>query len=145
MGTSRLYEVPDSARELIRHATTKDEWYEALGGMDLEKASTLNGEDSFVSWEYALADAKLASPVGALFYGEFRAITDNGFDPHVVFHGSASVKAIASDFQARGRSFFADIFAPRTDRAEIWAYEAMTKFFVEAAEHGSAIIVLWGH
>jgi hypothetical protein len=143
MATSVLYEVPDSARELLSSARAKGEWYDALGNLTLEEARSLDGEDSFAAWEFSISQESSRGPFASFFTGDLRSEEDDTGDPHVVFHGAPAVAAIAEDFRVRGEEFFREMLERSGHELDVWLYARLAEFLAAASARRSGIVVLW--
>ena len=79
MSFGYFYEIKDRARDHLVGCTTKSEWYNALGGLNIEDCPSCKGEQSFPGWELALGG--LSGPLARMFEGDLRAQRNEFDDP----------------------------------------------------------------
>lgn len=133
MGWGTLWQVEDSARELLSNRRTKAEWYEALEPLDIENAPELNAEDSVRFWSTVL-DGR-PGPLGRLFAGEMHAAFDEYDDPNVLFLGRDLVAEIAPALGALNEEYFAELFRSRDDNwaCNAWFFDPLRAFHSAAS------------
>ena len=117
MSFGYFYEITDSAREHFVGCTTKSEWYEVLGELNIEDYSSCEGKQSFPGWQLALGG--LSGPLARMFEGDLRAERNEFDDPDAVFLGSDLVKLIAAEIDGRGREFFECLLRQRSNEIDI--------------------------
>ena len=122
MATSLFFEFPEASLDAFSRARSLDEWYEAVQASGADDAPQFNGEESAASWQFSLAECQLPTAAGQLFVGDLRSGLEGASDPVVVFHGPASVSAIAGDLRERGESFFRNVLAVHGHEPDAWLY-----------------------
>lgn len=143
MGRGMLYEVRDSARDLLAACRTKAEWYEAMGTLNLENGPQLDAEESLGFWASKLQS--MHHPWSKFFVGDLRAEYDVFDDPNVCFIGGDSLRGFLSELEGLGKSFLADLFPHDGPygAGESWLYDPLCTFLRGACGQGNAVIMLW--
>ena len=144
-GWGKLWEVEDSARNLLIDCRTKVEWYKALGLLNIEKEPELNAQDSIRFWGTVLKDHP--GPLGRLFECEMHSAYDEYDDPNVSFLGCDEVNEVAQALNALKKEYFMELFRKKDASwiREAWFYEPLRSFLSSASEKGKAVIIIWGN
>jgi hypothetical protein len=145
MGWGRLYRIDDSARILLSGCKSKNEWFDALGQLQVEKAPRCNAEDSIRFWGEILEGQPY--PLSRLFLGDFHTPPDGSDDPFVSFFGRATVHDVARKLASESDAFFVGLFSKKNgwsfDSGLLWFLEPLRSFFKEASANDMAIVALW--
>lgn len=139
--------VPDSAKELLANAHTKDEWYAAMDALHIENAPQLGDEDELEGgWIEAMA--KASAPLNLMFAGDLRAEQDDSDGPDVVFLGRDLVHDIAIALMAHDEAYFRDLLdlGDGFDRSgSLWLLPPLREFFSVTASRAEGMIIYWLH
>jgi hypothetical protein len=143
MGWGKLYEVSESAGQLLGACRTKAEWYQAMSTLDIENAPRLDAEDSIRSWASKLHS--IDHPAAKFFVGDLHAEYDEFNDPNVCFVGRESARAFLSQLEILGKPFFVSLFPHHGlyGAGESWLYDPLCAFLREACSRHNAIVILW--
>ena len=143
MGWGKLYEVSESASQLLGACRTKAEWYEAMSTLDIVNAPQLDAEDSIRFWASKLHS--IDHPAAKFFDGDLHAEYDELSDPNVCFVGSESARAFLSQLEILGKPFFVSLFPHDGSHGvgEVWLYDPLCVFLRETCSRGNAVVILW--
>lgn len=143
MGWGMIYEVPDSSRALLATCSSKGEWYEALGVLEVENASQLNAEDSIRFWAAKLDE--IGHPMAEFFVGDLHAEYNEYDDPNVCFNGNSAVSAFVEYLNQTGKQFFVDLLPSPVPNAvgDSWLYEPLRDFLRDVGERGKGVVIVW--
>jgi hypothetical protein len=142
MSFGTFYEVADSIAAEFEGKSSKSDWYEVLGKIDIESFPSFDAFESIPGWEYSLQE--LGEPLSKLFAGDLSAKRNEYDDPDVVFLRSDSVKEIYSEFINKGRDQFEQLLSAKGCLPDIWMFEPLVDFLKSVVEDKKSMIVLWG-
>lgn len=137
-----LYQVDDTARQVLKDLVTLPEWFEFMGTLDLDEAARCDVEDSWALWREATRE--LDPPLSLLFTGELKPDEEEGGDPDAGFIGAPAVRDIHRLLESRGRSYFAAQLedAGYSSEADIWLYEELCGFLADCVIKEKAVLFL---
>lgn len=141
-----LYEVSDEVRIQLADLSSKSEWYDALGKLEIGQTGGLVCDllEAWPLWIEATEHAPV--PLRLLFIGELSA--RGGADPDVGFLGASSVQGI-SEALSQPESYFLDLlsktaFAQRSEtyRNQIALLPLLRDYYSQVAGRDNATVFL---
>jgi hypothetical protein len=142
MSFGTLYKVEDEVRIVFEGKTTKSEWYDALGEIEIQNCESCDAEESIPAWVLALKNQ--SEPLSLLFQGEMRAEPNEYDDPDVVFVSKEMIASIVKELENKSKPYFQKLLDDVNCSPDFWFYDSMFKFLKSAAANNKAIVIIWG-
>lgn len=142
MSFGTFYRVEDEVRSAFEGKTSKNEWYDALGKIEIQRYESCDAEESIPAWVLALKGEK--QPLSLLFEGELRAEPNEYDDPDVVFIGKEMVISIVKEIEDKSKPYFEKLLGSVNCSPDFWLFNSMFQFLKNAAANNEAVVILWG-
>ena len=142
MSFGTFYKVEDEVRVAFIGKTSKGDWYDALGEIEIQNYESCDAEESIPAWVLALKSED--EPLNLLFQGELRAAQDEYDDPDVVFLGKDLIRSIVAATDNKAKSYFQSLLSDVNCSPDFWLYDSMTSFLKGAVDDNKAVIIIWG-
>lgn len=142
MSFGTFYLVDDEVRSVFDGRTTKSEWYDALGEIEIQNSGSCDAEGSIPAWVLALQHEE--QPLNLLFQGELRSAPNEYDDPDVVFVGKNMVSSIVKEFENKPKPYFQKLLDDANCSADFWLFDSMFHFLKNADASKKAVVIIWG-
>ncbi|WP_409526008.1 hypothetical protein [Nitrincola sp. MINF-07-Sa-05] len=142
MSFGKFYIIDDEVRSFFEGRTTKSDWYDALGEIEIQNSESCDAEESIPAWILALKNEE--QPLNLLFQGELRAEPNEYDDPDVVFIGKDMIFSIVKELEKKPKPYFQKLLDNVNCSADFWLFDSMFQFLKSAGANKKAIVIIWG-
>ena len=141
MSFGTFYEINNDACSIFEGISSKSDWYDALGGIDLMNCDSCDAEEAIPAWELALKTETV--PLSQIFQGNLRAESDENEDPNVIFINNVTVASITKEIEDKTKYYFNKLLSDVNCSDDIWLFDSMLQFFKNATAKNKAVVIIW--